>query len=303
MWRRALCLAAPGKRSAGCCAGTMSCLARCWHNCLRRLSQNGREISEPLLDARAASTSTRAAVSAASSHPHQVLPKAATADRRVIIIGDVHGCADELDDLLAKVNYDPNGDLVIFAGDLIAKGPDSLRVVRKAQELNALGVLGNHDSYAVARLTDDLYPDREHTKLARQVLSDQDMEYLKNLPLSIKLEQFHVTVVHAGLLPDSTPAANTKSDLLHMRNVERVDGEWKATSDSTKGVPWVSEWKGPEHIVFGHDAVRKLQKTEFATGLDTGCVYGGALSALLLPGHEVVSVMARKTYLEPGKKG
>jgi len=242
-------------------------------------------------------------VSAASSHPHQVLPKAATADRRVIIIGDVHGCADELDDLLAKVNYDPNGDLVIFAGDLIAKGPDSLRVVRKAQELNALGVLGNHDSYAVARLTDDLYPDREHTKLARQVLSDQDMEYLKNLPLSIKLEQFHVTVVHAGLLPDSTPAANTKSDLLHMRNVERVDGEWKATSDSTKGVPWVSEWKGPEHIVFGHDAVRKLQKTEFATGLDTGCVYGGALSALLLPGHEVVSVMARKTYLEPGKKG
>ena len=69
-------------------------------------------------------------------------------------------------------------------------------------------------------------------------------------------------------------------------------------SKRIEGAPWGALWTGPEHAVFGHDAVRGLQPHAHATGLDTGCVYGRELTGLLLPAHKLVSVPARRAYAE-----
>ena len=73
-----------------------------------------------------------------------VVERAKERHPRVIVIGDVHGCIDELQDLLRQCDYRP-GDLVVFLGDLVCKGPDSASVVQMAREIGALGVRGNHD--------------------------------------------------------------------------------------------------------------------------------------------------------------
>ncbi len=83
-----------------------------------------------------------------------------------------------------------------------------------------------------------------------------------------------------------------RENLLHMRSIT-ADGR---PSKRIEGAPWAALWTGPEHAVFGHDAIRALQKHPHATGLDTGCVYGRELTGLLLPAHQLVSVPARRAY-------
>jgi hypothetical protein len=193
---------------------------------------------------------------------------------RVAIIGDVHGCSDELQRLLDLL---PDKRQVVFTGDLVGKGPHSGQVVQKALDLGALSVRGNHDHYAV----------RDPANKLR--LQPAHISYLASAPTYLHLRALNTLVVHAGLMPDSRPEDNAADDLMHMRN---VDADGRPTSSDKHGVAWGALWRGPEHVVFGHDAKRKLQTWAWATGLDTGCVYGGKLTALLLPEREFISVDA-----------
>jgi diadenosine tetraphosphatase ApaH/serine/threonine PP2A family protein phosphatase len=214
---------------------------------------------------------------------------------RTVIVGDVHGCLDELLALVERCG-DPRHTRYVMVGDLVAKGPDSQGVVAWARASKVDAVLGNHD-VAVLRAREpdsDPAPRRQHAIVAAS-LGDDDLAWLAARPLWLAIDGdgpgSHL-VVHGGLVPGVPPERQERTHLLNLRSITD-DGEPTKKID---GTPWAALWKGPPHAVFGHDAVRGLQRHRWATGLDTGCVYGGALTALVLPKGELVSVPARHAY-------
>lgn len=179
----------------------------------------------------------------------------------------------------------------MLVGDLTAKGPDSAGVVQRALEHEALAVLGNHDAHVLDCLAGKSNK-AHHTAVAKS-LSKRQREYLEGLPLYLDFPELNVLVVHAGLVPGVELERQPRYLMLNLRS---IDAEGKGTPRIEEGVPWASRWPGPKRVIFGHDAVRGLQQERFATGLDTGCVYGKKLTGLWLPSGELVSVKAHRAW-------
>ncbi len=238
---------------------------------------------------------------------------------RTIIVGDVHGCMAELRALLDKVKYEPSDSLVLV-GDLVARGPDSRAVVAFARKSGALVVRGNHEDkllrwYAAKRAHARGKRDRPRTlaELHEEVatsLRKSDWAFLAATPLWIDLREHGLRVVHAGVLPGVPINKQEKRTLLSIRSLG-PDGEARERGGR---ILWGMRYEGPPHIVFGHNAKESPQLHPWATGLDTSCVYGGRLTALVLDRGErvpvdlrkrrrrLVSVPARRAYFD-GAKG
>jgi hypothetical protein len=219
---------------------------------------------------------------------------------RTIVVGDVHGCADELQQVLHDCGY-ARGDRIVLVGDVVAKGPDSQAVVQLLREEGGRAVLGNHDAHALKARDEWRKGEREKVKAERRqlidTLTEADWAFMEALPLFLRLGperagEADTVVVHGGVVPGVPIERQDREHLLTLRSI-RDDG---MPSKKIEGRPWAAVWTGPERIVFGHDAVRGLQQEPMATGLDTGCVYGGKLTALLLPERRLVSVPARRAY-------
>lgn len=222
---------------------------------------------------------------------------------RVIAIGDVHGCIDELQDLLRKCDYRP-GDLIVFLGDLVSKGPDSISVVQMAREIGAIGVRGNHDfevirwHQAIKAGVDPPVVGSEHFHIASG-LTNADMKWMYSLPWFISSKELGTLFVHAGFVSGIRLAKQNPRLMMNMRSI-LPDGT--VTSKFFNNWPWARLWDGPQTVLFGHDADRGLQQYEHAIGLDTGCVYGGRLTACILPERRLVSVSARREYFKYRRK-
>jgi predicted phosphodiesterase len=216
---------------------------------------------------------------------------------RTVFIGDVHGCAEELDLLLAECGWRPD-DRVVLVGDLVAKGPDSAGVVRRAREHGFLAVRGNHDAHVLrwraGRMREDKKLKPEHQQVM-DTLEARDWAYLESLPLHRHFPELNVRVVHAGLVP-GVPLEEQRPELL--LNLRSITPEGKPSKRVDKGVPWASLWTGPELIIFGHDAMRGVQRHPHAIGLDSGCVYGQHLTAYVLPEARFYSVRAKRAYMD-----
>lgn len=215
---------------------------------------------------------------------------------RFIAIGDVHGCWHELEDLLERL-APTRDDTILFVGDLVNRGPDSGRVLDIALHLHAHSLLGNHEQRLLSyrRLGDaDILKDYDHATLAR--MRPEHWDYLARMRLTWHAPEHEIVFVHGGFLPHLPWHQQTVSVVTRIQ-VVTADRQ-PAKRNEAPGCPhWSTLWRGPPFVVYGHTPRRALQRTAWTLGLDTGCVYGGALSAFVLPASEVISVPARRTWV------
>jgi hypothetical protein len=225
---------------------------------------------------------------------------------RTLIVGDVHGCREELEALLDEVKIDRRTDRVVFVGDVVVRGPDPRGTLALVKSLDARIVRGNHEQKLLSGRAGTTRLGPDHQKVA-DVLSDDDWRTIETTPLWLDLPEHAVRVVHAGVVPGVAVERTPPEALLRMRTVDG-HGRW---SDDRDGTLWGSRYSGPPHIVFGHNARREPQLHPWATGIDTGCVYGRRLTGLLLEEGEqvprgekrrdrLVSVSAKRAYYGDG---
>jgi bis(5'-nucleosyl)-tetraphosphatase (symmetrical) len=231
---------------------------------------------------------------------------------RRIFIGDIQGCLDELKRLLALVNFDSSQDALEPVGDLVNRGPDSLGTLRLLKSLNAGGVLGNHDLHLLAASRGERTLRRGDT--IAPILEAPDRE---GLLAWLRAKPFVKTwrgliLVHAGLHPAWTDPVAAFADLdpetphpniefatrVRWCTPEGVRPSPDADPPTTAGFsPWHEHRaRRSETIVFGHWARPGLIKRGGLRGLDTGCVWGGRLTAWIAGEDQFVSVAAARAY-------
>lgn len=247
------------------------------------------------------------------------------------IIGDLHGCCDELEELLRRLGYEertreeadvvwgqrffahPEGRKAIFLGDLVDRGPrilDTVRLVRNMVAAStALCVPGNHDiklmralrgrriqvTHGLAESLAEVDALPEET---RDLLKKKVADFLDGLVSHYMLAGGNLVVAHAGMKAEMQGRGSGK-----VRDFA-LYGETTGETDEF-GLPvrfnWAEGYRGAATVVYGHTPVPEPEWLNHTVNIDTGCVFGGKLTALRYPEREFVSVPAARTYCEPSK--
>ena len=214
---------------------------------------------------------------------------------RTIAIGDVHGCADEFEELLIALELKPE-DRVIQVGDLVNRGPDSHGVLELVREYKVEAILGNHELRLLrARLEGQksLLKSYDHSTI--KALTDEDWDYLSTLLRFTYGPTNEVVIVHGGFLPQQ-PWHTQNVDII--TNIQVIDKKGNAAkhSDAPDAKPWANYWGGKPFVIYGHTPRPNVLELPGSIGIDTGCVYGGHLTAYVIDERKLVQVRARKTY-------
>lgn len=256
-----------------------------------------------------------------SQHPYQ-----ASTDHRHLtgpfdIIGDVHGCAVELEALLRKLGWEtawrgegdvrtfqalpPQGRRAIFVGDLVDRGPstpDALRIVMSlVRSGHALCVPGNHDDKFrrwllghPVKLTHGL--DLSAAQMAASPdLKPRALAFFESLPLYLRLAGGELVIAHAGILADMIGSIADRMRRFCLYG--DTDGELDANGLSIR-YHWAPRHKGSPAIVYGHTPVECPDWVNNTLCIDTGCCFGGSMTALRWPENEIVSVPAMAAYAQ-----
>lgn len=241
------------------------------------------------------------------------------------IIGDVHGCYDELHALLETLGYTivenhtsfdknrfsishPKNRKVIFVGDLVDRGPDSPLVLRCAMDMvndgTAICVPGNHDA-KLKKYIDGKQVQIKHgleqtveqlSKIGDEAFKAEVSKFIGNLISHYVFNDGKLVVSHAGIKEEmqGRGSAAIRAFCLYGETTGEID---------EFGLPvrynWASEYKGKALVVYGHTPVPQAQWFNNTIDIDTGCVFGGKLTALRYPERELVSVDAKQVYCEP----
>ena len=247
------------------------------------------------------------------------------------IIGDVHGCGDELESLLAALGYEvverrdgigfdagpvyrhPDGREAVFVGDLVDRGPrvlDTLRIVRNMVDAGSgWCVMGNHEQKLLRvlqgrnvqithGLADSLAEIEALPADDRPAFVESLKTWLDGLISHYVLDDGKLVVAHAGLKAEMQGRGS---------GAVREFALYGDTTGETDefGLPvrlnWAADYRGKAMVVYGHTPVPEPEWLNNTTDVDTGCVFGGKLTALRYPEREFVSVPAQQTYYEPAR--
>jgi len=212
--------------------------------------------------------------------------------RKVFIVGDVHGCFQEFLNLLNKENYQSQSHRLILVGDIINRGPHSFEMLKWVRDHKVEMVRGNHEQAFIKGIKKSSTLNPIFKQLKKNMKKDLEnwIKWLETLPFYIEEQNF--LVVHGGLVPGKHPK---HSDPHLLMNIRTWDGKGKDIKNKNNPA-WYSFYKGKKIVVYGHWAHQGLNLRSNTIGLDTGCVYGNKLSALILPENKIVQVPALKSY-------
>ena len=237
------------------------------------------------------------------------------------VIGDVHGCYFELLELLARLGYSvhtageevavtpPEGRRAVFVGDYVDRGPDTPRVLKLVMSMAAAGTAiclpGNHDIKLVRKLKGRNVQITHGLGRTLEQLSEFPSEFhaavrdfLEGLVSHVVLDDGNLVVAHAGMKESYQGRASGR-----VRDFA-LFGETTGETDEF-GLPvrlqWAADYRGKATVVYGHTPVAEPEWLNNTINIDTGCVFGGRLTALRWPERELLSVPAERTYYEPAK--
>jgi protein phosphatase len=247
------------------------------------------------------------------------------------IFGDIHGCCDELESLLARLGYvrkelnppdetwggvhytHPEGRKALFLGDLVDRGPrilDTLRLVRNMVDTeDALCVPGNHDIKFLRKLWGknvqithgldktlaeyDMLPDDIRERFRQEAIS-----FIHGLVSHYVLDGGKLVIAHAGMPREMQGRGSGK--VREFALFGETTGEIDAFGLPVR-YPWAADYRGPATVVYGHTPVPEPEWLNRTLNIDTGCVFGGKLTALRYPEKELVSIPAKNMYAEPSR--
>ena len=233
------------------------------------------------------------------------------------VIGDVHGCFDELAELLTTLGYavdghavtPPTGRKAVFLGDLVDRGPKTPDVLRLVMGMAAAGtalcVPGNHDVKLLRKLRGK---DVQITHGLAETLAQLDAEtpefvaevrkFLDSLVSHYVLDDGKLVVAHAGMKAEM--AGRGSGRVREFALYGETTGETDEFGLPIR-YPWAENYRGAANVVYGHTPIPAPEWLNHTINVDTGCVFGGRLTALRYPERELVSVPAHATYAEPAR--
>lgn len=208
-----------------------------------------------------------------------------TASKRVILVGDVHGCHDEMQLLLAKCKYEPKHDVLIFTGDLVDRGPKILGTLKYVKAGYDRGlvftVMSNHEFKYLRYLRGNkVTPSHGLQETIDQVGLNEEYRYwLEELPYVIKFRP-DTYIVHAGVIPTKDIERQRRDSLIFTRTFNPIT---KSYNDKDAEPFYQFQPKDPNlKLFFGHQQGLRFDVSNWAKALDGGCVHGGVLRACIV---------------------
>ncbi|WP_067729601.1 bis(5'-nucleosyl)-tetraphosphatase PrpE [Oceanobacillus damuensis] len=238
---------------------------------------------------------------------------------KIDVIGDVHGCIDELRELFTDLGYvldhdvyiHPEGRIPVFVGDITDRGPDSLSVIKLVykmvvEERKAHYVPGNHCNKLYRFFLGNKVQEKhglettasEYRALStreQKLVSNQFIKLYRQAPLYLQLPELNVIVAHAGIKESLIGRTDKKAETFVLYG--DISGQFHPDGRPIRG-DWAKHYHGDRWIVYGHTPVKEPRIVNKTINIDTGCVFGNKLTAFRLPEEKTIAVPSKQPLAE-----